>query len=174
MDSYVRSLSHTVSLGTNIRCKSCRKTGDTRRCCEHGLCGYIRDKLGTGNGSDIIGHGNFLRPTSTLNLPNIATPPPPTSPTTAMAAPRSLTALARPLASAHLTAASRQRLAAFSTSAPRSVTTSGAPTPNFRVQRPRKWNEQKESVWDQAGNYFLLTEMMRGMYVVLEQFFRPP
>jgi len=29
-------------------------------------------------------------------------------------------------------------------------------------------------VWDQAGNYFLLTEMMRGMYVVLEQFFRPP
>jgi NADH dehydrogenase (ubiquinone) Fe-S protein 8 len=27
---------------------------------------------------------------------------------------------------------------------------------------------------DQAGNYFLLTEMMRGMWVLLEQFFRPP
>ena len=27
---------------------------------------------------------------------------------------------------------------------------------------------------DKASNYFLLTEMLRGMYVVLEQFFRPP
>jgi len=27
---------------------------------------------------------------------------------------------------------------------------------------------------DKASNYFLLTEMMRGMYIVLEQFFRPP
>lgn len=27
---------------------------------------------------------------------------------------------------------------------------------------------------DKASNYFLLTEMFRGMYVVLEQFFRPP
>jgi NADH dehydrogenase (ubiquinone) Fe-S protein 8 len=27
---------------------------------------------------------------------------------------------------------------------------------------------------DKASNYFLLTEIFRGMYVVLEQFFRPP
>ena len=27
---------------------------------------------------------------------------------------------------------------------------------------------------DKASNYFLLREMMRGMYVVMEQFFRPP
>jgi hypothetical protein len=27
---------------------------------------------------------------------------------------------------------------------------------------------------DRVGKYFLLTEMARGMYVVLEQFFRPP
>lgn len=27
---------------------------------------------------------------------------------------------------------------------------------------------------DKASNYFLMTEMMRGMWVVLEQFFRPP
>ena len=27
---------------------------------------------------------------------------------------------------------------------------------------------------DKAGKYFLLGEMARGMYVVLEQFFRPP
>lgn len=27
---------------------------------------------------------------------------------------------------------------------------------------------------DKASNYFLLTEMFRGMYVVLEQFFRAP
>lgn len=27
---------------------------------------------------------------------------------------------------------------------------------------------------DKASNYFLLTEMFRGMYVVMEQFFRPP
>ena len=25
-----------------------------------------------------------------------------------------------------------------------------------------------------ASNYFLMTEMLRGMYVVIEQFFRPP
>lgn len=27
---------------------------------------------------------------------------------------------------------------------------------------------------DRAANYFLMTEMMRGMYVLMEQFFRPP
>ena len=58
----------------------------------------------------------------------------------------------------------------FSSSAHRAATPDGPPPANFRLARP----ERKESVWDQAGNYFLLTEMMRGMYVVLEQYFRPP
>ena len=50
----------------------------------------------------------------------------------------------------------------------------GPPPSNFRLPRPTRWNESKQSSLDKAGNYFLLTEMMRGMYVVLEQFFRPP
>jgi NADH dehydrogenase (ubiquinone) Fe-S protein 8 len=37
-----------------------------------------------------------------------------------------------------------------------------------------RFNEKKDSLFDHAGNYFLLTELFRGMYVVLEQFFRPP
>ncbi|KTW30257.1 NADH-ubiquinone oxidoreductase 23 kDa subunit, mitochondrial [Pneumocystis carinii B80] len=32
----------------------------------------------------------------------------------------------------------------------------------------------KKSILDKAGDYFLLSEMFRGMYVVLEQFFRTP
>ena len=91
-----------------------------------------------------------------------------------MSSPRALTALTRTRATQTFTNGPRQRLAAFSTTTTRPATTSGPPTANFRQQRPARWNEKKESVWDQAGNYFLLTEMMRGMYVVLEQFFRPP
>lgn len=33
---------------------------------------------------------------------------------------------------------------------------------------------KKESILDNAGNFFLMTEMVRGMWVCLEQFFRPP
>lgn len=65
-------------------------------------------------------------------------------------------------------------LAAFSTSSLRYATPSGPPPPGFRLQRPERWDESKESTLDKAGKYFLLTEMARGMYVVLEQFFRPP
>ena len=90
-----------------------------------------------------------------------------------MSSPRALAALARSqptrsLLNRHITAS------AFSTSARRAATTEGAPPQGFRIPRPERWNEKKEGVMDQAGNYFLLTEMMRGMYVVLEQFFRPP
>ncbi|MCJ1412072.1 hypothetical protein MMC19_006164 [Ptychographa xylographoides] len=63
---------------------------------------------------------------------------------------------------------------AFSTSAPRSATPFGPPPVGFRLPRKERWDEAKESSLDKAGRYFLLTEMMRGMYVVLEQFFRPP
>jgi hypothetical protein len=70
---------------------------------------------------------------------------------------------ARPVSSAY-----------FSTSAPRSATPAGPPPQGFRLPPPPRWDESKESALDQAGKYFLLMEMARGMYVVLEQFFRPP
>ena len=96
-----------------------------------------------------------------------------------MSSPRALTALARSRpASGLLTNASRTSFAsqqhAFSTSIRRAAIPEGAAPANFRLPKPARNNEKKENVWDQAGNYFLLTEMMRGMYVVLEQFFRPP
>jgi len=66
-------------------------------------------------------------------------------------------------------------LAAFSTSSFRAYATpSGLPPQGFRLPKPKRWNESKDSALDQAGKYFLLTEMVRGMYVVLEQYFRPP
>ena len=54
------------------------------------------------------------------------------------------------------------------------ATPSGPPPPNFRLPKPERWDQSKESALDKAGKYFLLLEMARGMYVVLEQFFRPP
>ena len=64
--------------------------------------------------------------------------------------------------------------ATFSASAFRSATPAGPPPAGFRLPRKERWDESKESALDKAGKYFLLTEMLRGMYVVLEQFFRPP
>ncbi|QIW99637.1 hypothetical protein AMS68_005155 [Peltaster fructicola] len=93
-----------------------------------------------------------------------------------MSAPRAITALARTarLQKSPATSIAAASRAAFSSSARSNATTEGAPPAGFRATRPPRWNERKDSVWDQAGNYFLLTEMLRGMYVVLEQFFRPP
>ena len=54
------------------------------------------------------------------------------------------------------------------------ATPSGPPPKNFRLQPPKAWDQEKESTLDRVGKYFLLTEMMRGMYVLMEQFFRPP
>lgn len=65
-------------------------------------------------------------------------------------------------------------LAAFSTSSLRYATPMGPPPAGFRLPKPARWDESKESTMDKAGKYFLLTEMARGMYVVLEQYFRPP
>jgi NADH dehydrogenase (ubiquinone) Fe-S protein 8 len=42
-----------------------------------------------------------------------------------------------------------------------------------RLTAATTW-ENGESALDKAGKFFLMTEMFRGMYVVLEQFFRPP
>lgn len=44
----------------------------------------------------------------------------------------------------------------------------------FRVARPRTWEEQKEGALSQATKWFLLSEMFRGMWVVLEMYFRAP
>ncbi|MCJ1224146.1 hypothetical protein MMC12_000790 [Toensbergia leucococca] len=64
--------------------------------------------------------------------------------------------------------------AAFSSSAFRLATPAGPPPQGFRLPRKERWDEGKENSLDKAGKYFLMTEMLRGMYVVLEQFFRPP
>lgn len=45
---------------------------------------------------------------------------------------------------------------------------------NFRQSKRIEWHWDKDSTLDSLGKYFLMTEMARGMYVLLEQFFRPP
>jgi NADH dehydrogenase (ubiquinone) Fe-S protein 8 len=54
------------------------------------------------------------------------------------------------------------------------ATPAGPPPKRFRLKPPVEWDQEKESTLDKAGKYFLMTEMLRGMYVLLEQFFRPP
>lgn len=51
--------------------------------------------------------------------------------------------------------------------------TAGAPGADFRIKKETGWGEE-ETALDKAGRTFLMMEMLRGMYVVLEQFFRPP
>lgn len=50
----------------------------------------------------------------------------------------------------------------------------GPPPKGFRQAPVKKWDEDEEGIGNKLGNYFLLSEMARGMYVLLEQFFRPP
>jgi hypothetical protein len=101
--------------------------------------------------------------------------------TAAMSTPRALTALARARPTTSATAFLARSAfrpattaAAFSTTSRTSASGVGPPPANFRPARPLRFDEKKDSLFDHAGNYFLLTEMFRGMYVVLEQFFRPP
>jgi NADH dehydrogenase (ubiquinone) Fe-S protein 8 len=54
------------------------------------------------------------------------------------------------------------------------ATPKGAPPQNFRMSKKTEWVWEKDSLLDRLGKYFLMTEMARGMYVLLEQFFRPP
>ncbi len=54
------------------------------------------------------------------------------------------------------------------------ATPAGPPPKNFRLKPPTEWDQEKESTFDKVGKYFLMTEMLRGMYVLMEQFFRPP
>lgn len=89
-------------------------------------------------------------------------------------------ARARPVTTA-LLAASRQRIApttyasSFSTSSPRAATPAGPPPAGFRTPPPKRWDDKDgEGALDKAGKFFLMTEIFRGMWVVLEQYFRPP
>lgn len=50
----------------------------------------------------------------------------------------------------------------------------GPPPKGFRLPKTKTWDEDTESTLDKTGRYFLLSEMFRGMYVALEQYFRPP
>ncbi|KAK7931089.1 hypothetical protein PG985_001801 [Apiospora marii] len=54
------------------------------------------------------------------------------------------------------------------------ATPAGTTSSGFRQKRTTPWDEEKESTLDRAGRVFLMTEMFRGMYVLMEQFFRPP
>jgi len=65
--------------------------------------------------------------------------------------------------------------ATFTTSARRAALPSGPPPQGFRVAKPERWDDStQESALDKASKYFLMTEMARGMWVLMEQFFRPP
>lgn len=68
----------------------------------------------------------------------------------------------------------RAATAPFSSSPVFAATPAGPPPQGYRLPRKERWDEGKESSLDKAGHYFLMGEMLRGMYVVLEQFFRPP
>lgn len=54
------------------------------------------------------------------------------------------------------------------------ATPKGPPPANFRTSRKVEWHWDKDSTLDRLGKYFLMTEMARGMYILMEQFFRPP
>lgn len=62
----------------------------------------------------------------------------------------------------------------FSSSVRRAALPAGPPQPGFRLSPPKRWDQSEESSLDKATKYFLMSEIFRGMYVVLEQFFRPP
>ncbi|KIW14933.1 NADH dehydrogenase [ubiquinone] iron-sulfur protein 8, mitochondrial [Exophiala spinifera] len=86
--------------------------------------------------------------------------------------------VARPITASNLLRQSERTpflraTAQFHTSRPQNALPAGPPPSGYRLPRPKRFYEDENAV-DKASNYFLLTEMMRGMYVVLEQFFRAP
>lgn len=50
----------------------------------------------------------------------------------------------------------------------------GVPPQGFRIPPPKSWEQEAEGSLSKATKFFLLAEMFRGMYVVLEQYFRAP
>lgn len=53
-------------------------------------------------------------------------------------------------------------------------TPEAVPPLGYRIPPPPTWEESYETAVDKATKYFLLSEMVRGMWVVLEQYFRAP
>lgn len=45
---------------------------------------------------------------------------------------------------------------------------------SFRLPRPKTWEEDNESALSKLTRWYLLAEMFRGMYIVLEMYFRAP
>lgn len=135
----------------------------------------------TANHSQLVTYGT----SSTLQRPSdtpTATHPIRDPQAPAMASTKPLSMLARSCPSSTLVRAyplaprrfpSPATVALFSTTFARAATPAGPPPPGFRLPRPQRWDEGEKAL-DKAGKYFLLLEMARGMYVALEQFFRPP
>ena len=73
-----------------------------------------------------------------------------------------------------LAARPRQAAALLALSRRSYATPAGRPPSGFRLKKEPAWDEESESTLNRMGKYFLLSEMARGMYVALEQFFRPP
>ncbi|KAI9724262.1 MAG: hypothetical protein M1828_003686 [Chrysothrix sp. TS-e1954] len=80
----------------------------------------------------------------------------------------------RPLINAQRLGPCPPYVATFSTGARRAALPAGPPPQGYRMPKPARWNDGGSSAMDKAGKYFLLLEMFRGMWVVLEQYFRPP
>lgn len=91
---------------------------------------------------------------------------------TAMASIRSLCLLSGHPSRSLLRPASAILSSQFSTTSASRYATQPPPT-GFRVGRQQTWEDGGSSL-DKAAKYFLMSEMARGMYVVLEQFFRAP
>ncbi|KAF1736983.1 NADH-ubiquinone oxidoreductase subunit, mitochondrial [Beauveria bassiana] len=91
---------------------------------------------------------------------------------TAMLASRQLTRAAA--TTSRSTAALMAVRAAAATQLRGYATPNGPPPQNFRQSKRIEWSWDRESTLDRVGKFFLMTEMARGMYVLMEQFFRPP
>lgn len=50
----------------------------------------------------------------------------------------------------------------------------GTPPKGLRITPRPEWDQETDATLDRVGKYFMLLEMARGMYVLMEQFFRPP
>ncbi|KAK3988752.1 putative NADH-ubiquinone oxidoreductase 23 kDa subunit [Cladorrhinum sp. PSN332] len=90
------------------------------------------------------------------------------------AATAGLMASTRPLVRAAVRITPAQQMLLLAAARRGYATPSGPPPQNFRLQPPKTWDQETESTMSKVGKYFLLTEMLRGMYVLMEQFFRPP
>lgn len=102
-----------------------------------------------------------------------------TSGATAMLARRHLTSSLQARSTAasicHLYQHHQQLLKSASSQQLRGYATPNGPPPvKFRKSERMEFAWEKDTMLDRLGKYFLMTEMARGMYLLLEQYFRPP